>query len=173
MNIMESLKEFHTKELEDYLKDNGEKLFADMEGIQAEWREEASVTAFYTRLASACGCAVSEREALVWVVCVTGRYIQLVSGRAARECELHRRLQSHLKQVQDRGLFEGFLDELEVLVADTPLSAKMKQVREEFANSDNASVMSENDRIGMLKKATTRDELKRVLEVRKGAKHDI
>lgn len=65
MNIMESLKEFHTKELEAYLKDNGEKLFADMEGIQAEWREEASVTAFYTRLASACGCAVSEREALV------------------------------------------------------------------------------------------------------------
>ena len=52
-----------------------------------------------------------------------------------------------------------------MVASGLPVSAKVRQLHEQFASSGKEEAMSKADRVEMLKQATTREELKKVLAV--------
>ena len=164
MSVVDALKELEL--LPEYTADDGEKLEADLRGVRRELEREAAATTFYWRLLTSCGCSATEREVSCSEEVVRRSYLMLAGERPLRECELHRKCQTHFKAVQDAALFERLLKGMEVVASGLPVSAKVRQLHEQFASSGKEEVMSKADRVEMLKQATTREELKKVLAVR-------
>lgn len=163
MSVVDALKELEL--LPEYTADDGEKLEADLRGVRRELEREAAATTFYWRLLTSCGCSATEREVSCSEEVVRRSYLMLAGERPLRECELHRKCQMHFKAVQDAALFERLLKGMEVVASGLPVSAKVRQLHEQFASSGKEEVMSKADRVEMLKQATTREELKKVLAV--------
>lgn len=164
MSVADALKELEL--LPEYTADDGEKLEADLRGVRRELEREAAATTFYWRLLTSCGCSATEREVSCSEEVVRRSYLMLAGERPLRECELHRKCQTHFKAVQDAALFERLLKGMEVVASGLPVSAKVRQLHEQFASSGKEEAMSKADRVEMLKQATTREELKKVLAVR-------
>lgn len=164
MSVVDALKELEL--LPEYTADDGEKLEADLRGVRRELEREAAATTFYWRLLTSCGCSATEREVSCSEEVVRRSYLMLAGERPLRECELHRKCQTHFKAVQDAALFERLLKGMEVVASGLPVSAKVRQLHEQFASSGKEEAMSKADRVEMLKQATTREELKKVLAVR-------
>ncbi len=164
MSVADALKELEL--LPQYTADDGEKLEADLRGVRRELEREAAATTFYWRLLTSCGCSATEREVSCSEEVVRRSYLMLAGERPLRECELHRKCQTHFKAVQDAALFERLLKGMEVVASGLPVSAKVRQLHEQFASSGKEEAMSKADRVEMLKQATTREELKKVLAVR-------
>lgn len=164
MSVADALKELEL--LPQYTADDGEKLEADLRGVRRELEREAAATTFYWRLLTSCGCSATEREVSCSEEVVRRSYLMLAGERPLRECELHRKCQMHFKAVQDAALFERLLKGMEVVASGLPVSAKVRQLHEQFASSGKEEAMSKADRVEMLKQATTREELKKVLAVR-------
>ena len=164
MSVADALKELDL--LPEYTADDGEKLEADLRGVRRELEREAAATTFYWRLLTSCGCSATEREVSCSEEVVRRSYLMLAGERPLRECELHRKCQTHFKAVQDAALFERLLKGMEVVASGLPVSAKVRQLHEQFASSGKEEAMSKADRVEMLKQATTREELKKVLAVR-------
>ena len=164
MSVADALKELEL--LPEYTADDGEKLEADLRGVRRELEREAAATTFYWRLLTSCGCSATEREVSCSEEVVRRSYLMLAGERPLRECELHRKCQMHFKAVQDAALFERLLKGMEVVASGLPVSAKVRQLHEQFASSGKEEAMSKADRVEMLKQATTREELKKVLAVR-------
>ena len=164
MSVADALKELEL--LPEYTVDDGEKLEADLRGVRRELERETAATTFYWRLLTSCGCSATEREVSCSEEVVRRSYLMLAGERPLRECELHRKCQTHFKAVQDAALFERLLKGMEVVASGLPVSAKVRQLHEQFASSGKEEVMSKADRVEMLKQATTREELKKVLAVR-------
>lgn len=164
MSVVDALKELEL--LPQYTADDGEKLEADLRGVRRELEREAAATTFYWRLLTSCGCSATEREVSCSEEVMRRSYLMLAGERPLRECELHRKCQMHFKAVQDAALFERLLKGMEVVASGLPVSAKVRQLHEQFASSGKEEAMSKADRVEMLKQATTREELKKVLAVR-------
>lgn len=164
MSVADALKELEL--LPQYTADDGEKLEADLRGVRRELEREAAATTFYWRLLTSCGCSATEREVSCSEEVVRRSYLMLAGERPLRECELHRKCQMHFKAVQDAALFERLLKGMEVVASGLPVSVKVRQLHEQFASSGKEEAMSKADRVEMLKQATTREELKKVLAVR-------
>lgn len=164
MSVADALKELEL--LPQYTADDGEKLEADLRGVRRELEREAAATTFYWRLLTSCGCSATEREVSCSEEVVRRSYLMLAGERPLRECELHRKCQTHFKAVQDAALFERLLKGMEVVASGLPVSVKVRQLHEQFASSGKEEAMSKADRVEMLKQATTREELKKVLAVR-------
>ena len=164
MSVADALKELEL--LPQYTADDGEKLEADLRGVRRELEREAAATTFYWRLLTSCGCSATEREVSCSEEVVRRSYLMLAGERPLRECELHRKCQMHFKAVQDAALFERLLKGMEVVASGLPVSAKVRQLHAQFASSGKEEAMSKADRVEMLKQATTREELKKVLAVR-------
>lgn len=164
MSVADALKELEL--LPEYTVDDGEKLEADLRGVRRELERETAATTFYWRLLTSCGCSATEREVSCSEEVVRRSYLMLAGERPLRECELHRKCQTHFKAVQDAALFERLLKGMEVVASGLPVSAKVRQLHEQFASSGKEEAMSKADRVEMLKQATTREELKKVLAVR-------
>lgn len=164
MSVADALKELEL--LPQYTADDGEKLEADLRGVRRELEREAAATTFYWRLLTSCGCSATEREVSCSEEVMRRSYLMLAGERPLRECELHRKCQTHFKAVQDAALFERLLKGMEVVASGLPVSAKVRQLHEQFASSGKEEAMSKADRVEMLKQATTREELKKVLAVR-------
>ena len=164
MSVVDALKELEL--LPEYTADDGEKLEADLRGVRRELEREAAATTFYWRLLTSCGCSATEREVSCSEEVMRRSYLMLAGERPLRECELHRKCQMHFKAVQDAALFERLLKGMEVVASGLPVSAKVRQLHEQFASSGKEEAMSKADRVEMLKQATTREELKKVLAVR-------
>lgn len=164
MSVADALKELEL--LPQYTADDGEKLEADLRGVRRELEREAAATTFYWRLLTSCGCSATEREVSCSEEVVRRSYLMLAGERPLRECELHRKCQTHFKAVQDAALFERLLKGMEVVASGLSVSAKVRQLHEQFASSGKEEAMSKADRVEMLKQATTREELKKVLAVR-------
>ena len=163
MSVVDALKELEL--LPQYTADDGEKLEADLRGVRRELEREAAATTFYWRLLTSCGCSATEREVSCSEEVMRRSYLMLAGERPLRECELHRKCQTHFKAVQDAALFERLLKGMEVVASGLPVSAKVRQLHEQFASSGKEEAMSKADRVEMLKQATTREELKKVLAV--------
>ena len=164
MSVADALKELEL--LPQYTADDGEKLEADLRGVRRELEREAAATTFYWRLLTSCGCSATEREVSCSEEVVRRSYLMLAGERPLRECELHRKCQTHFKAVQDAALFERLLKGMEVVASGLPVSVKVRQLHEQFASSGKEEAMSKADRVEMLKQATTREDLKKVLAVR-------
>ena len=164
MSVADALKELEL--LPEYTVDDGEKLEADLRGVRRELERETAATTFYWRLLTSCGCSATEREVSCSEEVVRRSYLMLAGERPLRECELHRKCQTHFKAVQDAALFERLLKGMEVVASGLPVSSKVRQLHEQFASSGKEEAMSKADRVEMLKQATTREELKKVLAVR-------
>lgn len=163
MSVVDALKELEL--LPEYTADDGEKLEADLRGVRRELEREAAATTFYWRLLTSCGCSATEREVSCSEEVMRRSYLMLAGERLLRECELHRKCQMHFKAVQDAALFERLLKGMEVVASGLPVNAKVRQLHEQFASSGKEEAMSKADRVEMLKQATTREELKKVLAV--------
>ena len=166
ISILCTLKELGL--LPDYTADSGERLTADLGHVRRELERETATTTFYWRLLVSCGCSASEREVSWRRGDVTGRYLMLVGDKPLRECELHRKCQAHFKAMQDAALFERLVKAMEVVSTGLPISAKVRQLHQQFASSGKEEGLSQSDRVEMLKQATTHKALERVLAVRRG-----